>query len=109
MAFSDTLKKQQDEMKAAPARPAFSPPQAMRAGYLERRRSEVDLLLVSARAGEWKPIITVVNHVRGSGAMYGFPNIGDAANDLVKAIQNGDPDSPKLLEIYIKAINESYV
>lgn len=108
MTFSDSLKKL-DEETAEPARPAYSPSREMRTGYLERRRAELDMLIVSARAGEWKPIVAVVNNVRGTGAMFEFPNIGEAAENLLKAVQNGDPDSPALVDVYVKAVNESYV
>lgn len=108
MTFSDILKKR-DETGTQPARPAYSPSPELRSGYLERRRGELDMMIVSARAGEWKPIVAVISHVRGTGTMYGFANIGEAAENLGKAVQNGDPDSPALMDAYVKAVNESYV
>ena len=89
--------------------PTFSPPPEMRSKYLEERKSELDTLLVSAHAGEWKPVLTVANHIRGTGAMYGFANIGDAAENLVKAVQNGESKSIELMEIYADVVRNSYI
>lgn len=89
--------------------PTFSPPREMRSGYLNQRKSELEEMLVSARAGEWKPVLTIANHVRGTGAMYGFANIGDAAENLVKAVQNGDSKSIEWMEAYADAVKKSYV
>lgn len=89
--------------------PTFMPPPEMRAGYLERRKAELDTLLDHARASEWKPVVAVANHVRGSGAMYGFKNIGEAAENLVRAVQNGDAKSLDFLETYVKTVSESYI
>ncbi len=89
--------------------PTFIPSQEMRSGYLQRRRAELDGLLYCARQNDWKPVMNVVNHVRGTGAMYGFENIGLAAEQLVKAVQNGEAQSLELVELYAKTVNESYV
>lgn len=89
--------------------PTFSPPPEMRAAYLERHKSELETLLDHANANEWKPVIAVANHVRGSGEIYGFKNIGDAAENLFRAIQNGDVNSIRFLEAYAKVVSESYV
>lgn len=89
--------------------PTFSPTKEMRAGYLQRRKDELEALVDSARAGEWKPVMTVVTRVRGTGAMYGFENIGAAAEAVSRAVQNGDPDSFGYMEAYARSVNESYV
>ncbi len=89
--------------------PTFSPPPDMRAGYLSRRQAEVDEMLDHGRNGEWKPVVNIANHVRGTGAMYGFKAVGDAAENLVRAITNGDAGSLALLEEYVKAVREAYV
>jgi hypothetical protein len=89
--------------------PTFSPPPEMRARYLEKRKAELDDLIDHARNGEWKPVMTVAGHVRGTGAMYGFENIGTAAENLVKAVQNGDAKSIEFMEKYAEAVNASYV
>lgn len=89
--------------------PTFSPPHDMRAAYLERRKAELETLLDHARAAEWKPVVAAANHVRGSGAMYGFKNIGDAAESLVRAVQNGDAKSLDFMEAYAKTVSDSYV
>lgn len=89
--------------------PTFSPPSEMRKSYLNRRLAELDMLLDSARAGDWKPVASMGNHVRGTGAMYGFKNVGDAAEDLTRAIQNGASDCLDYLEKYATAVRESYV
>ncbi len=81
----------------------------MRAGYLGRRQAEVDEMLDHGRNGEWKPVLNIANHVRGTGAMYGFKTVGDAAENLVRAVTNGDPGSFALLEEYAKAVREAYV
>lgn len=108
MAFGDNAKRR-DSGRIVLDPPAFSPPPEMRKGYLGRRRDELDMLLVSGRGGEWKPVMTVASHVRGTGAMYGFANIGDAAENLAKAVQNGAANSLEFLEQYAKTVNESYV
>lgn len=89
--------------------PTFAPPPEMRAAYLERRRAEIDAMLDHAHASEWRPVVAIANHVRGSGAMYGFKNIGDAAENLVKAVQNGDAKSIDFMKAYAKTVVESYV
>ncbi|MDR2391238.1 MAG: hypothetical protein LBE84_06145, partial [Planctomycetota bacterium] len=89
--------------------PAFEPSCAMRGGYLKRRKTELDAIMEQARKGEWRPIQEMANHVRGTGAMYGFPNIGLAAENLAKGLQNGDPDCRTLVDLYAKAVAESYV
>lgn len=89
--------------------PTFSPPPEMRKGYLDRLNAEIDMMLGCAKVEEWKPIFTIVNHVRGTGAMYGFDNIGDAAEELAHAIQNGETRRYDLLEKYAKIVKESYV
>lgn len=89
--------------------PTFSPPPAMRSAYLEKRSSELEAMFADARGGVWKPVVHIVNHVRGTGAMYGFPAIGDAAAELSKAIQNGDPRCLALLEVYAAAVRDARV
>ena len=89
--------------------PTFAPPPDMREGYLERRKAELEEMLDNARAGEWKPVVSIANHVRGTGAMYGFLNIGLAAENLVKAVQNGDAKSLQFMEDYARVVDESYV
>lgn len=89
--------------------PAFTPPPEMRSRYLEQRKSELEMMLDSARSGVWKPVFNIVNHVRGTGAMYGFDNIGLAAEDLVKAVQNGDVKSLDYMEAYARIVSASYV
>lgn len=85
------------------------PSPEMRAAYLERHKAELDSLLEKARAGEWKQVYSAANHVRGSGAMYGFKSIGEAAENLSKAIQNGETNCLELMETYAKVVAESYV
>lgn len=89
--------------------PTYAPPPEMRAAYLERRKSEIDALLDYARAGDWKPVMVVANHVRGTGAMYGFVAVGNAAEELAKAVQGGDANSLEFMEAYAKAVTEAYV
>ncbi|MDR1521014.1 MAG: hypothetical protein LBU23_12870 [Planctomycetota bacterium] len=88
--------------------PAFNPPPEMRSAYLARRRGELDALRLCARRGDWRPVSVTANHVRGTGAMYGFPNIGEAAEKLAKAIQNEESNCLDLAEGYFRAVNESY-
>lgn len=89
--------------------PTFVPPPEMRGGYLARRRAELEAMFDSARAGVWKPVITIANHVRGTGRMYNFAAIGDAAENLAKAIQNGDMKCMEYLETYAKVIGDAKV
>lgn len=89
--------------------PTFMPSPEMRAAYLQRHKNEVETLMEKARAGEWKTVYSVANHVRGSGAMYGFKNIGEAAENLSKAIQNGETNCFELLETYAGIVAEAYV
>lgn len=98
-----------DSTKVAIDPPTFSPPKEMRAEYLEKRKNELDAMLFQARGGEWKPVMVIINHVRGTGAMYGFENIGNAAEEVGKAVQNGNAKSFELLERYAVIVNESYV
>ena len=90
-------------------RPVFMPPPEMRRDYLKRRRSELDALLSSGRGNEWKYVVTFVQHVRGTGGMYGFVNIGDTAASLYRAIHAGDPNCMQHLESYARAVEEAYV
>lgn len=89
--------------------PTFSPPADMRGEYLNRRKSEIEGMFDNARNGEWKPVVAIINHVRGSGVMYGFPNIGAAAEALSRAIQNGDGKSIEYLAEYARMVNEANV
>ena len=98
-----------DSTSVALEPPTFSPPREMRADYLEKRKNELDAMLFQARGDEWKPVMVIINHIRGTGAMYGFENIGNAAEEVGKAVQNGDSKSLELLERYAETVNESYV
>ena len=89
--------------------PTFSPPPEMRANYLGSRKAEIEDMLDHARNGEWKPVMNIANHVRGTGAMFGFENIGDAAENLVKAVQNGDAKSLEFMVKYAEAVGAAYV
>lgn len=109
IAMDSTRTKLRDSTRVAIDPPAFSPPREMRVGYLARRKDELELMLDQARAGEWKPVMTIINHVRGTGVMYGFDNMGLAAEEVMKAVQSGEAKSFALLEGYAKAVNESYV
>ncbi len=80
--------------------PAFSPTREMRGEYLGKRKNEIDTLLFQAKENDWKGVILVLNHIRGSGAMYGFEAIGNAADDVVRAVQNGKTECRDLLRIY---------
>ena len=106
---SDNQKRSRDTTRIIIDPPTFSLPPEMRSGYLERRKGEIGMMLASAGEGDWKPVVNIANHVRGTGAMYGFDNIGQAAEELVKAVQNGDSKSFGYMEAYAKAVNESYV
>lgn len=108
MSSNDNLRKR-ESVRIILDPPTFSPPAEMRREYLGRRAAELEAMLDSAKAGEWKPVINIANHVRGTGAMYGFGNIGLAAENLVKAVQNGDPKSLEFMDIYAQTIRESYV
>lgn len=101
--------KRRDSTRFVIEPPTFSPPPEMRKSYLERHKAELDMMLDSAKNGEWKPVVNIGNHVRGTGAMYGFPNMGAAAEELIKAVQNGDANSLEYLEAYARAVRESYV
>ncbi len=90
--------------------PTFSPPEEMRTGYLGKRKHELDAILFQAKENDWKSVMVTINHVRGSGAMYGFEAIGGAADDVAKAVQNGEKDkSLELLHAYADAVNNSNV
>lgn len=89
--------------------PTFSPPPEMRERYLSTRRAEIEDMLDHARNGEWKPVMVVANHVRGTGGMFGFDDMGAAAENLVKAVQNGDAKSFEFMEKYAEAVNASHV
>lgn len=89
--------------------PAFSPPPEMRQGYLAKRNAALENLLDSVREGGWKTVYAEVNHVRGTGAMYGFPNMGAAAEALFKAIQKGDAKCRDYLNEYVETVRNSYV
>ncbi len=106
---ANTIRKSKESTRIAINPPTFSPPREMRAVYLENHKDELPKMLASARAGDWKPVLDIANHVRGTGAMYGFANIGEAAEKLVKAVENGYNNSLAFLEQYVKAVSESYV
>lgn len=90
-------------------RPLFSPSADMRRGYLTRRRGELAALVSSAKGNEWKYVVIIAHHVRGTGSMFGFPNIGETAENLCRAIQNAEPNCMDYVNLYAKAVNESYV
>ncbi len=87
--------------------PTFSPSLEMRAEYLEKRRRELGDILFQAGENDWKPVMIVINHVRGSGEMYGFETIGNAAEDVSRAVQGGDADSIDVLRKYADAVNNA--
>ncbi|MDR1535143.1 MAG: Hpt domain-containing protein [Planctomycetota bacterium] len=87
--------------------PAFAPPLEMREAYLRRRRDELGELRQGAGRGDWLLVRITANHVRGTGAMYGFPDIGSAADKLADALQNEDSGCRDCLENYVRAVNES--
>ncbi|MDR1613458.1 MAG: hypothetical protein LBT97_11860 [Planctomycetota bacterium] len=87
----------------------FHPSREMRQSYLDARKGELEAFLAFAKGNVWKEVIVAANHVRGTGAMYGFVNIGDAAEDLAKAIQNGDPKCLDLAFAYADAVSAAYV
>ena len=89
--------------------PSFVPPPEMRRDYLELRKAELESMFDGAANSEWKPVNIIANHVRGTGEMYGFPNIGAAAENLARAIQNGDAACMDFLNKYATAVNESFV
>lgn len=89
--------------------PAFAPPPKMRREYLEARKSELDALLFQAGGNDWKPVMLVINHVRGSGAMYGFGAVGSAAEEVFRAVQGGDAKSLELLQAYAEAVRGASV
>lgn len=91
------------------SRPVFTLPSDMRQGYLSRRRGELEALTSSAKGNEWKYVIKLAQHVRGTGRMYGFDNIGDAAEELCKAIQSADPKCMEYVVRYAEAVHEAYV
>lgn len=104
----------ENDMSASDARllaekPVYVVPREMRAEYLAHRRSELDALISSAKGNEWKYVITIAHNVRGTGRMYGFDNIGDAAEELHKAIQNADSNCYRFVEKYETAVREAYV
>ena len=106
---SNRKKERRDSTRIVLDPPTFTPPGEMRAGYLERRRGELEEMLDNARQGVWKPVVAIANHVRGTGAMFGVANVGEAAENLVRAVQNGDSQSLGLLEEYVKTVSEAYV
>lgn len=81
----------------------------MREAYLGRRKGELESMLEQAQNGEWKPVMNVINHVRGTGAMFGFVHVGIAAENVVKAVQNGDAKSLEQLEEYARIVRETDV
>ncbi len=89
--------------------PTFSPPREMRADYLNRRKAELENLLFQARENNWKQVVGTVNHVRGSGGMYGFPAISAAAESVVLAVQGGNPKSLDVLLAYAEAVGGTSV
>ena len=108
MSSNDNLRKR-ESVRIILDPPTFSPSAEMRRDYLKRRMAELEAMLDSAKSGEWKPVVNVANHVRGTGAMYGFGNIGLAAENLVKAVQNGEPKSLEFMDVYAQVVRESYV
>ncbi len=89
--------------------PAFSPPPEMRQDYLSKRNAALENLLDSVREGGWKIVYAEVNHVRGTGAMYGFPDLSTKAETLFRAIQKGDPKCREYLDDYVETVRKSYV
>ena len=90
-------------------RPVFTPSLDMRRDYLNRRRSELEALLNSGRGNEWKYVSPIAHHIRGTGGLFGFDHICEAAENLAQAIQNADPNCMQYLELYAKAVEEAYV
>ena len=106
---SETNSARKDSVHIILDPPTFSPPPEMRKCYLDKRMEELDSMLDHARMDEWKPVVEIVSHVRGTGAMYGFKNIGDAAENVMRAVQNGEDGSLSCLEEYVITVRGSYV
>jgi hypothetical protein len=105
----EEIRKSRDSDRRALDPPTFAPPPEMRAEYLRRRREGLEDLLGKAERNDWKALAKTLNHVRGSGAMFGFAGIGVLAEELTKAAQNGEAGCQELLEKYVKAVKEAYV
>lgn len=106
---NETRRRSRDTTRVVLETPTFSPPPGMRAEYLEKRRNELGELLFQAGENDWKPVSVAINHVRGSGAMFGFPEIGAAAEAVVHAVQNGDAKAAELLQAYADAVGGASV
>lgn len=89
--------------------PAFEPPPDMRRAYLDRHRAQIGELRAAAAADRWKDVLDEVSHVRGSGGMFGFAALSDAADALVRAYDDAPDDRPRLLDAYVRTLDESYV
>ncbi|MDR3211610.1 MAG: Hpt domain-containing protein [Planctomycetota bacterium] len=87
----------------------FTVPPEMRKEYLERRQAELDALQSSASGNEWKYVFKILQHVRGTGGMFGFDSIGNAAEQVCHGIQNADLHCLQLMEDYIRTVREAYV
>ncbi len=101
--------RQRDSTRVVLEPSTFSPPREMRETYLNNHKAELDQMGYAARAGEWKSVMNIANHVRGTGAMYGFPAMGDAAENLVKAVENGYANSLDYLDEYIRIVKDTTV
>ncbi len=102
-----TLASRRDSTRLVLDPPTFSPTTEMRAEYLRKRKDELDTLLFQAGENDWKSVIVVVNHIRGTGAMYGFEAIGDAADTVVRAVQNGNTECRELLQVYAETVRDA--
>lgn len=106
----DSRRANRDTTRISLEPPTFSPPKEMRGEYLGKRKRELDAVLFQAGENDWKSVMIIINHVRGSGAMYGFDALGNAAEEVAKAVQNGEKDkSLELLRAYADAVNNSSV
>lgn len=105
----DTKRAARDTTRVAIDPPTFSPSREMREGYLQQRKSELDAMLLQARGGDWKSVRVIIGHVRGTGAMYGFEAVGNAAGEARRAVEAGDAKSLELLQLYADAVNTASV
>lgn len=104
----DTKRASHDTTRIALEPPTFSPPREMREEYLAARKNELDVLLFQAQENDWRTVMLTINHVRGSGAMYGFEAAGNAAEEVSKAVQNGDAKlSRAAMEAYADAVRNA--
>lgn len=72
--------------------------------FIEELPTRIRALESAWRAGERRILGRVVHHLKGAGAGYGFPEVGEAAARVEAALTDGTPQDHSVLERSVREL-----